>query len=95
MDELTDKELNGLTDDELFDYLDERANYLKNHSYPLNSQYLKRFAHMDAKNRGTSLTLEEHRNLTKILKENQQRFKDNLNGDITNDNERQTCIFTD
>lgn len=29
MVELTDKELNGLTDDELFDYLDERANYLK------------------------------------------------------------------
>jgi hypothetical protein len=42
----TDEELKQMSDDELFEYLDAKALYLKQHTVPLSSYQTKRFAHI-------------------------------------------------
>jgi hypothetical protein len=42
----TDGELKQMSDDELFEYLDAKALYLKQHIAPLSSYQTKRFAHI-------------------------------------------------
>ena len=40
----TDEELKQMTDDELFEYLDAKAAYLKSQSVPLDQYHTKKFA---------------------------------------------------
>jgi hypothetical protein len=40
----TDEQLKIMSDEELFDYLDAKAAYLKQHTSPLSSYHTKRFA---------------------------------------------------
>jgi hypothetical protein len=40
----TDEQLKIMNDEELFDYLDAKAAYLKQHTSPLSSYHTKRFA---------------------------------------------------
>jgi hypothetical protein len=42
----TDTELKQMSEDELFDYLDAKANYLKQHTAPLSTWHVKRFSHI-------------------------------------------------
>jgi hypothetical protein len=42
----TDDELKGMSEDELFEYLDAKALHLKQHIAPLSSYQTKRFAHI-------------------------------------------------
>jgi hypothetical protein len=59
--ELTDKELESLSDESLMEYLDGKAEYLKQFSAPLPGYYLKRYAYIDAANRGSKVTDENHK----------------------------------
>jgi len=43
---LTDEELKQMSDDELFEYLDRKTAYLKQHIAPLSPYKVKRFAHI-------------------------------------------------
>ena len=44
----TDKDLKQMSDDELFEYLDAKALYLKQHTSPLSSYKTKKFASIGA-----------------------------------------------
>ena len=78
--ELNDRELDALSDEELFEYLDSKATYMKEHSVPLTDHLLKRYAHISAKIEGREMTQKEHRRLNKILKENQTKYLDDKYG---------------
>jgi hypothetical protein len=73
----TDEELKGMTDDELFEYLDAKAAYMKQYARPLSSFKAKNFAANAAavqfKNEGTSKLDANFPSLSKI---NQQATKD-------------------
>jgi hypothetical protein len=42
----TDAELKQMSDDELFDYLDAKAEYMKQHTAPLSNWHVKRYSHI-------------------------------------------------
>ena len=44
----TDDELKMMTDDELFNYLDRKAEYLKQHVKPLSPYHVKQYSHISA-----------------------------------------------
>lgn len=73
----TDEELKGMTDDELFEYLDAKAAYMKQYARPLSSFKAKNFAANAAavqfKNEGTSKLDANFPSLSKI---NEQASKD-------------------
>ena len=73
----TDEELKGMSDDELFEYLDAKAAYMKQYARPLSSFKAKNFAANAAavqfQNEGTSKLDANFPNLAKI---NQQATKD-------------------
>ncbi len=47
-------------------YLDNLSEHLMKGAAPLPGYYLKRFAYMDAKQRGVEITDEQHRELNKL-----------------------------
>ena len=53
---LTEDQINQLNDDDLFDYLDSRAEYLKKYSRPLDTYHTKQFL---AATKGGEVTAEE------------------------------------
>ena len=53
---LTEEQINLLNDDELFEYLDSRAEYLKKYSRPLDTYHSKQFL---AATKGGEVTKEE------------------------------------
>jgi hypothetical protein len=53
---LTEEQINSLNDDELFEYLDSRAEYLKKYSRPLDTYHTKQFL---AATKGGEITEEE------------------------------------
>lgn len=63
---LSDSEVEKLNDDELMTYLDNLSEHLMKGAAPLPGYYLKRFAYMDAKQRGVEITDEQHRELNKL-----------------------------
>jgi hypothetical protein len=73
----TDEELKGLSDDELFEYLDAKAAYMKQYAKPLSSFKAKNYAANSAavqfKNEGTSKLDANFPSLSKI---NEQATKD-------------------
>jgi len=73
----TDEELKGMTDDELFEYLDAKAAYMKQYAKPLSSFKAKNYAANSAaiqfQNEGTAKLDANFPNLSKI---NEQATKD-------------------
>lgn len=44
----TDEELKMMTDNELFEYLDKKSEYLKQHVKPLSPYHVKQYSHLSA-----------------------------------------------
>ena len=63
----TDKDLKQMSDDELFEYLDAKALYLKQHTSPLSSYKTKKFASIGA---AISNTEFDYDSVKKIAEEN-------------------------
>jgi len=76
--ELTDEQMEALSEDEFFEYLDTKAEYLKQFTKPLGEYHSKRYAAVTAAHQGRSLTEKEFQSAKKIGKEgdviNQQRI---------------------
>ncbi len=81
--ELTDAQMENLTEEEFFQYLDSKSEYLKQFTKPLGEYHTKRFAVMNAAMEGRGLTEEEYQTAKKIGKEgdkiNTQRIIDKMN----------------
>ena len=80
----TDEELNGMSDDELFEYLDAKALYLKQHTSPLSSYYTKKFASVGA---AISNTEFDYDSVKQIAKENEQKGYEKFIKDKNKNNE--------
>ena len=65
----TDDDLKHMSEDELFEYLDAKAAYLKQHTSPLSSYKTKKFASIGA---AISNTEFDYDSVKKIAKENEQ-----------------------
>ena len=75
--ELTDEELKGLSDDELFAYLDAKAAHLRatNTIKPLGSYHTKQFA---AITKGSALTTEELKKAKEIGRIGDEQYSESL-----------------
>lgn len=67
--ELTEEQMTQLSEDEFFEYLDTKAEYLKQFSKPLPGYYLKRYAYTSAKVEGREISDEDHEALQRMSKE--------------------------
>ena len=80
--ELTDEQMEALSEDEFFEYLDTKAEYLKQFTKPLGEYHTKRFAAATAESQGRKLTDAEYQSAKKIGKEgdkeNQQKIIDKM-----------------
>lgn len=65
----TDEELKQMSEDELFEYLDAKAEYLAQHTAPLSGYHTKKFASISS---AISNTQFEYDKVKKIAKENEQ-----------------------
>ena len=81
--ELTDEQMNKLSEDDFFEYLDSKAEYLKQFTKPLGEYHTKRYAVIAAAAEGRELTDKEFQAAKRIGKEgdgiNQQRIIDKMN----------------
>ena len=66
----TEEELKAMSEDELMEYLDAKAEYLKQHSKPLSSYKTKRFAYISS---AISETDVDYDKVKKLAKENEQK----------------------
>jgi len=64
--ELTEEQMAQLSEEEFFEYLDTKAEYLKQFSKPLPGYYLKRYAYTAAKVEGREISDEDHEALNKM-----------------------------
>ena len=80
--ELSDKELDALAEkdfDMFLDYLDQKAEYLKQFTKPLDPYHLKRYAEQTKKEtKGESLTTDEIKKLQKLGEENTKMTDEEL-----------------
>ena len=67
---LTNQEIDSLSTDDFFEYLDSKAEYLKQFSSPLSGYKLKRFAYISSAVSGDSISHSHHTQLGKWGKEN-------------------------
>ena len=81
--ELTDEQMENLSEDKFFEYLDSKAEYLKGFTKPLGQYHTKRYAAASAAAQGKQLTTEELKVAKEIGKEgdeiNKQRIIDKMN----------------
>ena len=84
--ELSDKELDALAEknfDEFLDYLDQKAEYLKKFTKPLDPYHLKRYASMDKmETKGEALTTEELKKLQKLGEQNTAKTDEEIEKDL-------------
>ncbi len=73
--ELSDTELSALDEKEFFEYLDSKANYLKQFTRPLGSYETKHFA---AWTKGDSLTTEELKKAKEIGKDGDMAYNESI-----------------
>jgi len=66
----TDKELEQMTEEELFEYLDAKAKYLSKHTSPLSAYKTKRFAAISS---AISNQPFDYNKVKKIAKENEMK----------------------
>tara|TARA_R110000803_G_scaffold59522_2_gene118203 strand:+ start:1768 stop:2109 length:342 start_codon:yes stop_codon:yes gene_type:complete len=69
--ELTDEQLTMLSEDDFLEYLDQKAEYLKEFSKPLSSYHTKRYASITAAVQGKEITNEELKRASDIGKKNE------------------------
>lgn len=81
--ELTDEQLNQLSEDDFFEYLDSKSEYLNQFTKPLGEYHTKRFAGIAAAAEGRELTDNEFQSAKRIGKEGdgiaQKRIIDKMN----------------
>lgn len=78
---LSDKELDKIAEkdfDMFLDYLDQKAEYLKQFSKPLSSYHTKRYASISAATQGKELTEEELKKAGEIGKENERKAAEKI-----------------
>jgi hypothetical protein len=80
----TDDELKGMSDDELFEYLDAKVTHLKQHTSPLSSYKTKKFASIGA---AISKTEFDYDSVKQITKENEQKGYEKFIKDKNKNNE--------
>ena len=80
----TDEELKGMSDDELFEYLDAKVVHLKQHISPLSSYKTKKFASIGA---AISNTEFDYVCVKQIAKENEQKGYEKFIKDKNKNNE--------
>jgi len=80
----TDEELKMMSEDELFEYLDAKTLYLKQHTSPLSSYYTKKFASIGA---AISNTEFDYDSVKQIAKENEQKGYEKFIKDKNKQNE--------
>jgi len=77
--EKTDEELKGMSDDELFEYLDAKTAYMKQYTRPLSSYKAKNFAAnataVQFKNEGTAKLDEKFPNISKIKQQAEEDYQ--------------------
>jgi len=82
--ELTQDEIDNLMEDEFFEYLDTKAEYLKQFTKPLGEYHTKRYVSLAARSSGKELTQKEFDTAKQIGKDgdviNKQRIIDKMNG---------------
>ena len=79
--ELSDKELDALAEkdfDMFLDYLDQKAEYLKEFTKPPSSYHTKRFASISAATQGKQLTDDELKKAGEIGKENERKAAEKI-----------------
>ena len=72
---LTEEELDKLGNedfDSFLDYLDQKANYLKQFTKPLDTYHLKKFASLDATDKGEMLNDDDITRLNKLGRKNEE-----------------------
>lgn len=72
---LNEEELNKLGEadfDSFLEYLDSKADYLKNFTKPLDTYHLKKFASLDATDKGESLNDDDLKKLNKLGRQNEE-----------------------
>ena len=69
--ELTEEQMMSLSEDEFFEYIDSKAEYLKKFSKPLDTYHLKQFNAADMGQRGEEITMDELKRIKKLGKENE------------------------
>lgn len=83
--ELTEEQLQELSEEDFFEYLDTKAEYLKQFTRPLGTYHAKRYAAMSATSLGKSITEEQYQAAKRIGKEgddeNTKRVVEKLSGD--------------
>ena len=84
--ELSDKELDALAEkdfDMFLDYLDQKAEYLKQFTKPLDPYHLKRYAEQTKKEtKGESLTTDEIKKLQKLGEQNTAKTDEEIEKDL-------------
>jgi hypothetical protein len=80
----TDEELKQMSDDELFEYLDAKAAYLKQYTSPLSGYKTKKFASIGA---AISNTEFDYDSVKQIAKENEQKGYEKFIKDKNKNNE--------
>lgn len=80
--ELTEEQMEALSEDEFFEYLDTKAEYLKGFIKPLGEYHTKRYASLTASSMGRAMTDVEYKAARDIGKEgdreNQQKIVDKM-----------------
>jgi hypothetical protein len=71
--ELTEEQVSSLPEDEFFEYIDSKAEYLKQFTRPLETYHTKRFVGVSAAMQGRSVTQQELDSAKRIGKENFQK----------------------
>ena len=78
---LTDEELELLGEenfDDFLDYIDQKAEYLKQFTKPLSSYHTKRYASLEAASKGKKITDEELKNANDIGRKNELEAEDKV-----------------
>lgn len=80
--ELTEEEMEALSEEEFFEYLDTKAEYLKGFTKPLGEYHTKRYASLTASHLNRPMTDAEYKSAKRIGKEgdkeNQQKIVDKM-----------------
>lgn len=69
---LSDQQINKLSENDFFAYLDSKSAYLKTISRPLSAYECKQFTSLNCKNTGQELTIEKIKSAEEIGKQNEQ-----------------------
>lgn len=67
---LTEQQINNLSDDQLFEYLDSKSAYLKKNTRPLSAYECKQFSCLTSKNTDKEITIDQIKIAEDIGKEN-------------------------